>query len=236
MTVSAGGEKLVRKGVLVGDVWLCGGQSNMEMTFKTNRLPCDMPDVVKPGEVPMIRHLKVAPVKTNKLPKEVIENPQERFLPGQLKSGWTICDTESYKAFTATGFFFAYTLAKELDVPIGLLNITQGNTRIGSWVSPESIAMVEHKVPRESLRAVYSKTPCTNYNTQISPAAGYAIKGAIWSQGEANRKDGDEYVWKVTALIEGWRKKWGQGKFPFYYVQLPSDEAKRAWWPPIREA
>ncbi len=121
-------------------------------------------------------------------------------------------------------------------MPIGLLNITQGNTRIGSWVSPESIATVGHKVPRESFRAVYSTTPCTTYNTQVSPAAGFAIKGAIWYQGEANGKDGDGYYWKIKALIEGWRKVWNQGEFPFYDVQLPSYEARKAWWPPLREA
>lgn len=235
MTVSAGHGKIVRKDILVGDVWLCGGQSNMEMTFQTNRLPCDMPDFVKPEKAPMIRHLAVGSVGTKKVPKEMMESPRQRFQAGQVKDGWIPCDAQSYKHFTATGFFFAYTLAKEVDVPIGLLNITQGNTRIGSWVSPESIALVEDKVPRESFRAVYSTTPCSNYNTQVSSAAGFAIKGAIWYQGEANGKEGDSYFWKMNALIHGWREVWKQGDFPFYFAQLPSYNGKGSW-APIRDA
>lgn len=235
MVVIAGGKQLVRKGILVGDVWLCGGQSNMEMTFQAPRLPCDLPDSVRPGDYPMIRHLKVNPVRTKKFTQEQLEQPQARLHPDQVKQGWQICDEETYKGFTATGFFFAYTLANEVDVPIGLLNITQGNTRIDSWMSSNSITLIEDKVPRESFRAVYSKTPCTNYNMQIAPAAGFAIKGAIWYQGEANGKEGDTYYWKMKALIRGWREAWGQGDFPFYYAQLPSYNGKRSW-APIREA
>jgi sialate O-acetylesterase len=235
LVVSSGQHKIIRKNILVGDVWLCAGQSNMQMTFKMPRLPCDLPEFVKPGDYPTIRHIAVTALRRkgkNDLPGL---EPQERLEPEQVSGGWTVCDAEAYKGFTATGFFFAYTLVNEVDVPLGLLNITQGNTRIGSWVSEQSIASVEPHIPRKRFRAVYHTTPCTNYNMQIAPVAGFAIKGAIWYQGEANGKDGEEYLWKMKALIQGWRDAWGQGDFPFYYVQLPSYDGKGSW-APIREA
>ncbi len=235
MTVSAGSEKLVRTGILVGDVWLCSGQSNMEMTFKAKRLECDMPDFVKPDEVPMVRHLKVAPVRTKKLPKEVTETPQSKFQSGQIKGGWVSADAESYKAFTATGFFFAYTVHKETGVPIGLVNCTQGNTRIDQWMSKAAGESIADKVPADKLKGVYNSPPHLNFNTVISPVAGFAIKGTLWYQGEANGKESDEYYWKLKALIDGWRADWGQGDFPFYFVQLPSYNGKKSW-AGIREA
>jgi hypothetical protein len=73
------------------------------------------------------------------------------------------------------------------------------------------------------------------YNTQISPTAGYAIKGTLYYQGEANAKETDDYYWKMTALVQGWRNNWGQGNFPFYYVQLPSFSGNTNW-APFREA
>jgi len=235
LVVSSGTAKVTRKDILVGDVWLCSGQSNMEMTFETPRLPCDMPDFVKPAEMPMVRQLKVAPLRTKKLPKEVLDTPQTDFQPGQLHGSWVVCDAESYRNFSATAFFFAYHLAKETGVPIGLLNCTQGNTRIDQWMSAEAAKTIADKVPRESLKAVYNGPPFINYNTVIAPVAGFGIKGAIWYQGEANGKEGEEYHHKLKALIAGWRGNWGQGDFPFYFVQLPSYNGKGSW-APIREA
>ena len=235
LTVSAGGEKLTRKNILVGDVWLCGGQSNMAMTFNWKRCPCDLPDFVNPDDWPIIRHLSVA--------SKGAEVPQERLQKQKKACVWAVCDNESFRDFTATGFFFAYTLAKELDVPIGLLNSTKGNTRIGSWVSSESIELVKDQVPRSAFRDVYNPNPCHNYNGQIAPIARFAIKGAIWYQGEANGKEGNAYFWKMQALIRGWREVWGQGDFPFYFVQLPSYTSKNEGtpaggdgWARIREA
>ncbi|MEM9345772.1 MAG: sialate O-acetylesterase [Planctomycetota bacterium] len=232
LVVKSGQTVLTRRDILVGDVWLCGGQSNMNMTFKTPRLPCDMPAFINADKHPTIRHMAVLPRRN----KDTA--PIGRFHPSQIKQGWTVCNADTALGFTATGFFFAYTLAEELDVPIGLLNITQGNTRIDMWMSPKSAETIADEVPTESLRAVYSKTPFTNYRWQIEPAAGFAIKGAIWYQGEANAKEGDQYMWKMKALISGWREAWGQGDFPFYFVQLPSYENEKGnrTWAPIRDA
>ncbi len=226
LVVTAGGEKITRNGILVGDVWLCSGQSNMEMTFQTPRLPCDMPDFVKPGDYPQIRHLAVQLPRTKK---------GEEPVPGQITGNWAICDAESCKGFSATAFFFAFHLAQEVDVPIGLLNSTQGNSRIDSWISERHAGTISEQVPTGSLYATYKKPPFTLYNSKIKPIAGYAIRGALWYQGEGNGKEGMEYYWKLKALIEGWRKDWGQGDFPFYFVQLPSYNGKLSW-APIREA
>lgn len=226
MVVRAGDATITIRDILVGDVWLCSGQSNMEMTFRTPRLPCDMPDFVKPEDHPQIRHLAVQLPRTKK---------GEQPVPGQFTGNWAVCDAESCKGFSATAFFFAYHLAQEVDVPIGLLNSTQGNSRIDSWISERHAGTISEQVPAGSLYATYKKPPFTLYNHKIKPLAGYAIKGAIWYQGEGNGKEGMEYYWKLKALIEGWRQDWGQGGFPFYFVQLPSYNGKGSW-APIREA
>jgi len=224
LVVSNGDETFEAKGLLVGDVWLCAGQSNMEMHFTEPflpRMPTDKPDFVKPGDWPTIRHLRAESA------------PPRLPLEGNAKYQWRVCDDETYKTFTAVGFFFAYTVSKEVDVPIGLINVAAGNTRIDSWVSSESIDLVAEHVPRSAFRAVYSPTPCTLFNDRVVPLAGLAIKGVLWYQGEANGGEGDSYFWKLKALIHGWRDAWGRDDIPFYFVQLPSFVGG---WAPTREA
>ncbi len=238
LVVSTEDETIKKQNILVGDVWLCAGQSNMEMHFSAPflpRMPTDKPDFVKPAEWPGIRHIRIEGGGA--------EFPQSR-LPELNKSDyeWRVCDDETYKQFTAVGFFFAYTVSKEVDVPIGLINVSMGNTDIVvsmgntdivSWLAPEGIESVKAEAPE----GVFNFSGGSGlFHGRVAPIAGSGIKGMLWYQGERNGGQGDSYFWKMKALIHGWREAWGRDDIPFYYVQLPSFTGGGSGWAPTRGA
>ncbi len=197
LVVSTRGASLSVKDVLVGEVWFCSGQSNMEWTVARSV----MPKIVKPNDYPMIRHIKVPHVRAQEAASD-------------FKGSWTVCNENSVKNFTAVGFFFAYQLQNELDVPIGLIGCNWGGTRIEPWTPPAGFAKVEELDPK-TLRDT-----STMYNGMVKAVQPYAIKGALWYQGESNGSEGVTYYHKMRALVSGWRETWNQGDFPFYFVQL----------------
>ena len=248
MTVT-GKNSITLTDILVGEVWLCSGQSNMEMSVSrvTNaRLE------LSSAEYPRMRLFHVRRTTSGE-PKE------------DCIAEWRPVTPVNVAAFSAVGYFFGRELHAELDVPVGLINSSWGGTRIEPWTPPEGFAqnpelkdIVERiqdagadyhetqataldgyrdwmKDARASLKAkktppappVWPKhgldvawQPTALYNGMIHPLVPFAIRGAIWYQGEANRSDGMLYHEKKKALINGWRTVWGQGDFPFYYVQL----------------
>ncbi len=195
--VKSGDDSLSVKDVLVGEVWFCSGQSNMEWIVRNSV----MPDFFKPDELPMIRHIKVPHVRA--------PEPAADF-----KGEWTVCDKNTVGNFTAVGFFFAYELQKKLGVPIGLIDCNWGGTRIEPWTPPAGFEKVEE------LDAKSLKDTSTMYNGMVAAVEPYAIRGAIWYQGESNGNEGESYYQKMRALIAGWRATWHEGDFPFYFVQL----------------
>ncbi len=227
LKVSSGDKAITRNNLLVGDVWICSGQSNMEMSFSGKLFRSDLPATIKPDEYGMIRHFKVLPVTSKNNPKDVFTHAQARF---HSKASWEITSSTTYQDFSAVGFFFAQQLVDAHDVPIGLLNLTRGNTRIDSFMTEASADYIEEQVPKSKLRGIFkTEVPFAVYNSQVSPAVGFPVKGAIWYQGEANAKEADIYHWKLEALIRGWRDSWAQGDFPFYFVQLPSYDTTQDW-------
>jgi len=219
MTVASGDEKLTVENVLVGEVWFCSGQSNMEWTVGGAILP----EIVKPDELPMIRHVKVPHVRASE--------PAADF-----KGAWQVCSAGTVRGFTAVGFFFACQLQKELDVPVGLIGCNWGGTRIEPWTPPQGFAQVEQ------LDASTIRDGSTMYNGMAAAVQPYAIRGALWYQGESNGGEGESYFHKMKALILGWRTTWDQGEFPFYFVQLANfqrpnpDPAGGDGWARLREA
>ncbi len=219
MTVAAGDTKLEVADVLVGEVWFCSGQSNMEWTVGGAIIP----DFVNADELPMIRHIKVPHVRA--------PEPAEDF-SGQ----WRVCNSQTFRSFTAVGFYFAYQLEKELDCPIGLIGCNWGGTRIEPWTPPQGFAQVEE------LADAKINDGSTMYNGMAAAVQPYAIRGALWYQGESNGREGESYFHKMKALVLGWRATWGQGEFPFYFVQLANfqkpneDPAGGDGWARLREA
>ena len=218
LTIS-GSDSLTFKDVLVGEVWLCSGQSNMEKPVGEQRgqkPTLNYEEELRAANYPLIRLLKI--------PKSRIPAPARDF-----KAGWVECGPASLDdaKFSAAGYFFGRKLFQELNVPVGLIDSTYGGTRIEPWTSPAGFA----GVPSLAEFANASLTPgvkvegaelCTLYNGMIHPLAPFAMRGVIWYQGESNIMDVDDgarYADKMTALVEGWRGDWKR-ELPFYYVQV----------------
>lgn len=258
LTVS-GANTITFTDVLIGEVWLCSGQSNMEMGITM----CDGAEpAIAAADRPQIRLLSV-PNRWTPLPQTDIE------------ATWRICSPESVKdggwgGFSACAYYFGRKLQDELNVPIGLIDATWGGTSIQSWTPPEGFAEVpalrkeydlvrlgdprtpEHAARLESFlkeiegwlnsarsaladQQVVAALPgfpeelkppgqlqaaTALFNGMIHPLCPYTIAGAIWYQGESNLNDGGKYGDRMHALIKGWRHIWGQGEFPFNYVQI----------------
>jgi sialate O-acetylesterase len=144
-----------------------------------------------------------------------------------VKGEWSVCSSNALEAtkFSAAGYFFGREIYNELKVPVGLVESSWGGTRIEPWTPQEGFGMFP------SLAEFVSNAQGTNrpaaastlYNGMVAPLVPFAIRGALWYQGESNLidvNDGLNYVEKMKALVLGWRKMWGQGEFPFYYVQI----------------
>lgn len=231
MTIT-GNNRLVLEDVLVGEVWLCSGQSNMEWTVASSDNP---KDEIAAANHPRIRHIKI--------PHRPSDKP-ESDVPSD---GWKVCSPETAGNFTAVGYFYGRTLMKELDVPVGLLGCNWGGTRIEPWTPPvgfESVpalktdfadkldtfpewtdkkgkdGKVEIGADGKPVKQINHQSPLALYNGMVHPLVPFAIRGAIWYQGESNNGEGMLYHEKMKALIAGWRKVWGNSKMPFYFVQL----------------
>ena len=227
MTVTAGDATAKIENILVGEVWICSGQSNMEMAVRS----CNSPEDVASAKYPLIRTIKV--------PKIPSATPVDDF-----KGSWVVCDPTTVGQFTAVGYFFARKIHKELGVPVGLVNSSWGGTRVEPWAPPCGFKAVPElkEIAEGTYTAKSHQEPTVLYNGMISPLLPLAIRGAIWYQGESNGSEGVSYYHKKQALIGGWRQLFKQGDFPFYFVQLanfraPSDNAEGGdGWAKLREA
>ncbi|HEX8371238.1 MAG TPA: sialate O-acetylesterase [Chthoniobacterales bacterium] len=257
--VIKGKNTLTFTNVLVGEVWLASGQSNMEQTIKeTYDAALDIPGSV---QFPMIRHIRTDS-KVSSTP--MTTNTAQWKVPGPATTG----------DFTAIGYHFALTLYKNLNVPVGIINSTRGASNIRGWMDPVALksdttisdiaagwvdnrAKAEAKYPelKAKLDAEVAKweadkaaaeaagkpfparkpdegwggfaggpndqgMPSGLYNGMIHPVVPYALRGVIWYQGEANNGQHNGYDRLFQALINGWRKQFGQGDFPFYWCHL----------------
>ena len=232
-TVTIAGKNTIElTNVLVGEVWLASGQSNMEMSlFRTDSR---VKNEVGSAKYPTIRLFNVAAKKTAAI------LPQENVDPAVV---WTECSPETATSFSAVAYYFGKYIHKELGVPVGLINSSWGSTRIEPWTPPVGFAMVDDPAIKaigekqarqvatliasgEDLKAAVDQPPKSPvipfviYNGSIHPLAPFPIRGVVWYQGESNLGDGMAYAKKMEALIKGWRSAWGQGDFPFLFVQL----------------
>jgi sialate O-acetylesterase len=248
LTLSVAGKSSTLKvtDVLLGDVWMCCGQSNMEMVLGG----CDSAEDRKTANFPLIRHLFV--------PRNFADAPA-----GDVQGSWRVCTPESSGAFSGVGFYFARKVQAETGVPIGLLNNAVGATNIEWWISEETLLGTPDLAPyakkmsaavaqyqqqlTEQLPAVekwaakaraaqsagealpaapllpeapYKKQQCVLlHNGHIAPLIPMALRGVLWYQGESN-SDGNLYLEKTRAMVSDWRKFFGEPNLPFYYVQL----------------
>ena len=213
MTVSASGIVMELSDVLIGEVWLCSGQSNMQWSMGNTE---NASNALATASHPDIR-LYRTPLVFSNAPIETIN------------AVWTECTPETVKQFSGVAYYFGRKLQEELDVPVGLLQSAWGGTRIEPWTPPcgfegfESLADIRRKInPMPALDGNPKSDrqfPTAIYNGMIHAHIPFAIKGAIWYQGESNRSDGMLYVDKTAAQLKGWRSLWGQD-IPYYFVQI----------------
>lgn len=255
LTVS-GKNKIELKNVLVGEVWICGGQSNMGWRLNQSD---NAETEIAAAKYPMIRLFTV--------PRAELDAPV-----ADVKAGWKECSPESAAAFSAVGYYFGRDLHKARNVPIGLINNAVGGSPAESWTSagvlnddaeykqfaagyPKQMekyekAMEKYKEDAEKAKAENKPAPRAPgkpwmpsglYNGMLAPLAPYAIKGAIWYQGEANATRAYQYRRLFPTMIRDWRALWGQGDFPFLFVQLAafgpnSQKLGESDWAELREA
>ena len=201
-----GANETVFRNVVVGEVWFCSGQSNMEYTMSARRKVKDWEKEVAAAKWPLIRHFHP--------PHKVAYEPLD-----DLDASWVETTPETIPPQSAVAFFFGETLHRELNVPVGLINCSWGGSRIEPWTPaghPDDLWLLQNI-------GSYSRafdTPTVLWNGMVAGLVPYAIKGAIWYQGCANRADGAKYIDKTVSLVRGWRREWGQGDFPYFLVQL----------------
>lgn len=216
--VVTGSNALTFEDVLVGDVWLCSGQSNMDMGLDA----CDRKEDVAGANFPEIRSFRTPLAAAGQPLKSLKENPQ-----------WTVCSPTTAGRYSATAFYFARKIYQETGgkIPLGLLVSSVGGTPIDLWLSPEGLIDFPVLHPLLS-QPVLPGGPFSLAYGMIHPLAPYGLKGAIWYQGEnaeKTRQSPDSYYLKMRALVEGWKRLWGMDDFAFYYVlianwgELPKD-------------
>ncbi|QDV34455.1 sialate O-acetylesterase [Tautonia plasticadhaerens] len=227
LTIAAGDETVTIKDVLVGEVWICSGQSNMQWTVSASANP---EEVIAGANDDQLRLLTVPRVGTAE-PQETVE------------IGWSPTTPETIPGFSAVAYHFGKKLREDLGVPVGLISTNFGGTPAEAWTSREALAADPQLKPilDRPLNERESHRPAWLYNAMIHPIVPYAIEGAIWYQGESNAGQAYEYRTLFPAMIQDWRNAWERGDFPFLLVQLapfmkieeqPNDSA----WAELREA
>ena len=271
--IVSGKTTVILRNVLVGEVWLCSGQSNMGWPVSR---AANSEEEAATADFPEIRLIK-------------IPHTNEPYPIDDVDAQWETCTPDSVGHFSAVAYYFARRLFGDLRVPIGLISSNWGGSRIEPWTPPSGFSSVpelneiteevaswdlateagqqalrrhlisvekwvgatqdalsrgrvpppapEHPVPATR------QSPTKLYNGMIHPLIPYAIRGAIWYQGESNGREGESYYHKMKALIQGWRGLWNQESLPFYFVQLanfresdPNDPAGGDGWARLREA
>ncbi len=256
-----GKNKISLADVLVGEVWIASGQSNMELRLRNTR---DAEQEIASSANPFLRQFLVE--------KNTSATPLD-----ELKGRWTVAGPETAGDFSAVGYYFGKSLQSEVKVPVGIVNSSWGGTPSEAWTSLEALdsdpdlkaaserirkqiaeypglAKAEQEFPPVAAekRAAAPKPPAGTppgpqdtagflYNAMIHPIINYAISGAIWYQGESNAGRAIQYRKAFPLLISDWRKQWGRGDFPFYFCQLANfmpknPEPEECGWAELREA
>jgi sialate O-acetylesterase len=252
--------------VLVGDVWVASGQSNMEIPlrgFPNSAVIKNGSQEIAAATLPQVRLLRIDH-KASDIPLDDISNT------------WTLCTPETAIDFSAVAYFFGRQINREEKVPIGLIDSTWGGTPVSSWISLDALGADSSFMPVFATRARFadqqnrlarviaaekredaaaleahrplpkhhwhpeeiSHTPAALYNGMIAPLTPYTIKGFLWYQGEEDSAPERSAMYHslFSAMIADWRTQWRQGNLPFLYVQISSFRSEGENWGAVRDA
>ncbi|MEM8891137.1 MAG: sialate O-acetylesterase [Bacteroidota bacterium] len=202
-----GHENLSFKNIMIGEVWICSGQSNMEWTPLMGLDNAE--EEIAAANFPNIRFFTA--------PKRKSDHPQD-----DIPAEWAECSPETMKNFSSVAYFFGRKLHKNLEVPIGLINTNWGGTNVEVWIPQDRFVKDEALVrAAEKIRRVpwWPEEVGVCYNAMIHPFIKFNIAGAIWYQGESNRVNAFSYYKSFPLMIESWRDLWDK-EFPFYFAQI----------------
>lgn len=201
--------------LLIGEVWICSGQSNMYMPMRGY----SGQPVKGAFEAALESPRYTDRIRMITIPKREAEVPQENF-----EGSWERASPASIWKMSATAYFFAQTLTRALDLPIGIVVGSWGGSIIEAWMSPEDLRAMGYRV--EEINAdssIEARRQCSKlYNGLIAPIEGFAARGFTWYQGESNLHTADRYAEQMERLVRFWRERWGDStnQMPFLYVQI----------------
>lgn len=203
---------IILKDILIGEVWICSGQSNMEMPVVggPSQPVIGSNDYIAHGNNKNIRLFTV----------EQILSPKPL---NNCNGEWNVSSPSTVANFSAVAYFYGQYLQEILGVPVGLISTSWGGTPAQSWTDGITLKEEFKEFDLSVLdteQTFEASTPTVLYNSMIHPLLNFAIRGAIWYQGESNISNPDQYSKLFPAMVKGWRKLWNQGAFPFYYVQI----------------
>jgi sialate O-acetylesterase len=206
------GNTIAIKNILIGEVWLCSGQSNMEMPMKGFK---DQPVL---GSNDAVFNSDNNEIRLYTVPRSAQRTPQDT----SKNSPWKIASPESVNNFSATAYYFGKLLYEKLHVPIGLVNITYGGSPVEAFMDVESLKnFPEIKLPAANgTEKLSNKIANTLYNGMLHPFLGYTIKGCIWYQGETNYDRAKQYETLFPAFVKMVRTQSNNDSLPFYFAQI----------------
>lgn len=213
--IKGDGSDITLQNVLIGEVWFCSGQSNMEMPlrgFFTQPVDGGGRAIAYSANTPGVRVVTV--------PKRGSYEPQKR-----AGGAWKESKPANAGEFSALAYFFASSLSEIIDEPVGVIVCAYGGSRMESWMPEEMLATLEgENVAGErdgSVKVDEWHRAAVRYNAMLLPVSRYTVKGFLWNQGESNVGKHEELPKRQKAMVEHWRELWGLGELPFYFVELP---------------
>ncbi len=218
----SGEQEIVVENILVGEVWMASGQSNIEFWTTPKKGSAWMTGMegweeqIEDAEYPDIHLFKVEECWDHTAPHE------------DCKGKWVVCSKETVQNYSAVAFLFARELHKELKQPVGVILCAVGGTHAESWIREGVMRkdtiynrVFKGYTPEKAAKKGYlHKVPAVVWNGMVNPIVGYTIKGNIWYQAESNAWRAEDYAPIFVDLVEDWRKEWGQERLPFYFMQV----------------
>ena len=245
LIVSDGNTQQVIHDVVVGEVWLAAGQSNMQMTVQS---------MVKklPSAAAMIEVADRSSIRCLRIDEAVAGGRRADF---KQAATWKVCDAKTVSSFSAVAWVFARRLHMDLNVPVGIIDVSWGGKPIEPFIPDEdfqrhpllkTIKKLSDQKQLDALAKIEGGVVIRNpeghpgaiYNARIRPIAGVGLRGFIWYQAESNCGTGEDprgYRHKMEVLVDSWRRDWGNPDLPFYFVQLPKYKKEASGWIYMRD-